>query len=113
MAEYSHPDDASPDKPDPIISDAVKENVKSKHTWTRFLYMVALALCFAVAEFLLLVVAFVQFLTTLFTGETNANLLGFGKDLSRYVFRIAEYMAYSTDDRPFPFSEWESAEDAD
>ena len=109
MAEYTHPEDV--EKPDPIISDAVRENVKSRSTWGRFLYMLVLALCFGIAEFLIAIVAIAQFLTTLFTGDVNKNLMGFGRDLSNYVFNISKYMTYNTEDRPFPFSEWESHKD--
>lgn len=110
MAEYTHSDDINSEKPEPIISDAVKENVKSRNTWGRFLYMLIFALCFGVAEFLIALVAIVQFFTTLFTGETNKNLLGFGRDLSAYVYKLGQYLTYNTDDRPFPFSEWEKAD---
>jgi hypothetical protein len=57
-------------------------------------------------------VVVLQFLFTVFSGETNANLRQFGASLSRYTYQLMLYLTYNTDDKPFPFGPWPSeAED--
>lgn len=93
----------------PLIDEAVKNNVKSRNTWLRLFYMLVFALIMAVAEFVLAVVVIVQFFTVLLSGERNEKLLGFGADLSLFVYDIWRYLNFVTEDQPFPFGEWRSA----
>lgn len=96
-----------PDKP--FIDDSVKHNVKSRNTWLRFFYMLVFALIMALAEFVLAAVVIVQFFTVLLSGERNEKLLGFGADLSLFVYDIWRYLSFITEEQPFPFGEWRSS----
>lgn len=93
----------------PLIDDDVKQNVKSRNTWMRFFYMLVFALLMGLAEIVLAVVVIIQFFTVLLTGERNDKLLGFGRDLARYVFDIWRYLVFATEAQPFPFSDWQSS----
>lgn len=84
----------------------IEDNIQSKSTWLRFLYMLILAVCFAIAEAVAVAVVLFQFIHVLFTGERNANLVRFGGSLSEYLFEIARYMTYNSEARPFPFDAW-------
>lgn len=79
---------------------------KNKNVWFRGLFMLLFIFLMGVAKFVTLVVVVLQFLAVLFSGETNANLLQFGKSLSVYQYQIALYLTYNSDIRPFPFADW-------
>lgn len=79
---------------------------KNKNVWFRGLFMLLFIFLMGVAKFVTLVVVVLQFLAVLFSGETNTNLLQFGKSLSVYQYQIALYLTYNSDIRPFPFADW-------
>jgi len=96
----------------PLIDDAVKENVKSRNTWLRLFYMILFGLIMGLAEFVLVFVVIIQFFTVLLSGERNDKLLAFGADLACYVYDIWRYLSFVTEEQPFPFGEWRRADDA-
>jgi len=79
---------------------------KNKNVWLRGLFMLLFIFLMGVAKFITLVVVVLQFLAVLFSGETNKNLLQFGKSLSVYQYQIALYLTYNSDIRPFPAADW-------
>lgn len=84
----------------------MKENLKSKETWKRGLFMLLFAVIYGIAEVLLVAVALFQFLSRLFTGEVNRRLLNFGQSLATYIYQIALFVTFRSDDRPYPFDAW-------
>lgn len=68
--------------------------------------MLFYALCYSIAEILLLFISVFQFLTTLITGTPHNRVLSFGKNLSDYVYQIYLFLTFNSEDRPFPFSPW-------
>ena len=89
----------------------IEKNLKSRATWTRFLFI---ALCFIqiwLASMVGTVVIVLGFLMVLFTGEVNRDLRGIGQSIASYVYENVRYMSFNSDDKPFPFgSPWPSAE---
>ena len=89
----------------------VEENLKSRATWTRLLFI---ALCFVqiwLASMVGTAVIVLGFLMVLFTGEVNRELRGIGQSIAMYVYENVRYLTFNTDDRPFPFGNpWPSAE---
>lgn len=75
--------------------------------WMRGLFMVIFAVFFGLAETVLFVVALVQFLWMLFTKEKNQGLADFGQSLGRWLRRVADFQTGATDDKPFPWGNWE------
>lgn len=73
---------------------------------SRVLYLIIFYLIYSVSEIALLVIALVQFLLSVFSGEPSATLKGFGASLGIYVKQIAEYLSYASDQKPYPFSDW-------
>ncbi|MEN8208691.1 MAG: DUF4389 domain-containing protein [Candidatus Fermentibacteria bacterium] len=62
---------------------------------------------FIAARFVAVLVAFIalfQFICTLINRKPNDNVKDFGKDLSIYAAEIIEFLSYSTDRKPWPFS---------
>ena len=84
----------------------VKAHLKSRGTWLRFAYMVLFAFVFYVSKFVLLTIAILQIIAALFTGEPNERLTRFGGSLSQFIYQIALFLTYSSDEMPFPFADW-------
>jgi len=62
---------------------------------------------FVAARFVAVLATFIalyQFICTLITRKPNDSLKDFGKDLSVYAAEIIEFLTYSTDRKPWPFS---------
>ena len=91
----------------------VKENLQNKNAWIRLLYMIVFAVIFWVAEFVFWVVVVAQLLFSLILGSANDRILGFSNQLTRFIYDILRFLTYNTEDMPFPFSDWPSADTAD
>ncbi len=83
-----------------------KDNLSSRSTWMRVVYMILFAVIFYIVEFVIAVVAVVQFLSTLFTGKANRQLQALGQGVGAYVNEITVFLTYHTDDKPYPFAPW-------
>lgn len=84
----------------------IKDNVKSEKQWLRGLFMLLFFLVYEVTEMLVIFVAIVQFLFSIFTGKSNANLRSFGDSLSQYAQQMVTYLSYNSEEKPFPFADW-------
>ena len=89
----------------------VEKHLKSRATWTRFLFIVLCFIQIWLASLVGTVVIVLGFLMVLFTGEVNRELRGIGHSIASYVYDNVRYMTFNTDEKPFPFgSPWPSAE---
>ena len=95
-ADHSFADDKDPPRP-------IENNLKSKATWTRFLFMVISYVLISLASIVGSVIVVFGFLWVLFTGEVNRELRGVGQSLAAYIYENVRYLTFNTDDRPFPF----------
>lgn len=87
----------------------IEENLKSRATWTRLLFMVISCFLLSLAGFVGSFVIVLGFLWVLFTGEVNTQLRQVGQSLAAYVYEIVRFLTFNSDDRPFPLgSEWPS-----
>jgi hypothetical protein len=90
----------------------IEDNIKSRHTWLRLLFMVVFGILLWLAGLVGMVVVIFGFLWVLFKGEVNEELRGIGQSLARYVFEIVRYLTFNADEKPFPFGgRWPSADD--
>jgi hypothetical protein len=89
--------------------DEVKQNLMSRGTWTRLIFMILFAAIFYVAVVVLVAGVLIQFLLKLFTGDPNARLTKLGESLARYVYQIVRFLTFNTEDMPFPWSDWPGA----
>ena len=90
------------------MSNKVKENLKENTSWMRILYTIIFVIIFNIVEMVVAAVVVFQLLVLLFTGEENQRLVRFGSLLSQYAYRVLQYMTFNTDEKPFPFTDWES-----
>ena len=88
------------------MNDEIKQKILDKNTWLRGLYMLLFILIAGVARFVIAVVVLFQFFSVLITGNTNAQLLTLGQNLSTYIYQITLFLTFNSELRPFPFSGW-------
>jgi hypothetical protein len=81
----------------------VEENIRSRATWLRLLFMIAFYVIGTVTTAVLLVVVVLGFLWVLFTGEKNSQLQQAGQVIAGYLYDIVRYLTFNTEDKPFPF----------
>jgi len=93
---------------DPVETDEPKfgDDFEGNNVWMRGLWMLILALMFALAETVLAVVAVVQFLWILFAKEKNELLMDFGHDLGTWLQDVARFQSGATEAKPFPWKKW-------
>ena len=84
----------------------LKQRLTASATWLRGLHIIIYAVIFGISEVLLTAVVVFQFLATLFTGETNARLRLFGLSLAAFMYQIAAFVTFNSDEKPFPFGPW-------
>ena len=85
---------------------SLQENLKAPSTWLRLLFMVLFLVLWGFSRVVVLAVVVLQFLWVLTRGETNARLAEFGQSLATYTYQIVLYLTFSTEEQPFPFSDW-------
>jgi flagellar basal body-associated protein FliL len=94
---------------DHVISDnndsgiPIEENIKSRSTWLRLLFMVVFYVLATVTSAVLSVVVVLGFFWVLFTGEKNSQLQQAGQVIAAYLYEIIRYLTFNTEDKPFPF----------
>jgi hypothetical protein len=86
------------------------DNSSNSNIWTRLLYMLLFAFLYSVAELVLFAVVVIQFLFLLITGRRNHRVHEFAGCLARYLYQVIRYLAFISDSRPFPFSDWPQSE---
>jgi hypothetical protein len=85
----------------------LEQNLRSRSTWLRLVFMIVIAICAEVARLVGGVIVLLQFLHVLFTGKPNERLLDTGLSLAQYFCQVVEYLTFNTEVRPFPFdAEW-------
>ena len=95
-ADHAFVDGKEPGKP-------IEENLKSRATWTRFLFMFISYILISLASIVGSFIVIFGFLWVLFTGKVNRELRGVGQSLAAYIYENIRYLTFNTDDRPFPF----------
>jgi len=89
---------------------AIEQNLKSGATWLRFLFMVISCILASVAIMAGSVIVALGFFYVLFTGEVNQQIREAGQSVAKYIYNIALYLTFNTEEKPFPLGgEWPSA----
>jgi hypothetical protein len=77
-----------------------------RNIWMRALLMLMMALFFQIAGTLLCLLAVVQFVLSLVNDRPNDRLRALARGLGQYLGQIAQFVGYTTEELPFPFSDW-------
>lgn len=88
------------------MDENIKENLKETATWLRAIYMLLFAIVYSIAEIIIVVVIFFQFLSVLITSNKNEKLLTLGQSLSTYIYQIMVYLTFNSEARPYPIADW-------
>jgi hypothetical protein len=70
--------------------------------------MLVLVLLVNLAQTVLGVCALIQFLWMLLTDERNEPVARFGAGISRWLETTARFLTGNSDERPFPWTEWDA-----
>lgn len=89
-----------------INTDELKENIRARKTWMRFIYMVLFAVILWVASFVVGVFIVLQFLHKLLLGRANDHMLRFSQGLSTWIYQILVFMFFNSEAMPFPFDDF-------
>jgi len=74
--------------------------------FSRIFHSLLLAFFAWVAIWVFALVMLVQWGFLVFTGEINQNLKGFMSEVGQYIARVLRFLAFETEEKPFPFSPW-------
>lgn len=87
----------------------IEDNLKSRATWTRLLFMVLCYILVSIASMVGTFVVVLGFLWVLFSGEVNRQIQQIGRSLASYIGEIIRYLTFNTEQRPFPLGgDWPS-----
>jgi hypothetical protein len=95
------------------MQEQINQNLKNIGIWQRIFFMLLFALVIELVGLLLWLVVILQLGAMLVTGKPNDNILTFGRQLSLYLYHILLFVTFNTDQRPFPFSSWETMESSE
>lgn len=80
--------------------------LEKRNIWLRGLLMILMCLAYQLAGTVLFFVAILQFIFTLANDAANPRLAGFGQSLGRFQSQIANFVSFSSEVVPFPFTDW-------
>lgn len=89
------------------------EGTDEEPLWQRFLYMLGFWLLGYVAFNISILMAAVQLVVVLVTGEKNQDLRGFSRNLVQYLWECLAFITFVRDEKPFPFGKFPSVKTED
>jgi hypothetical protein len=72
----------------------------------RIAYVVLFCIIFSFMDILLALIALVQCVLSLLSGEPNDSLKDFGSRLGIYLKQISDFVSFNSEEKPYPFSDW-------
>ena len=87
------------------------DHLSETSTWIRLLHMILFGIIFRITEWVIFLIAAVQILFKLFTGEPNPRLRSLGRSLAGYVSEIAAFLTFGSEAKPYPWGDWPSGDD--
>ena len=82
-------------------TEEIKRNILSPSQWVRILFMLLYGVVCWLLTFVIAVIAIIQAIISLITGQDNRDLRNIGDKIAEYVFRMIRFLVYATDDKPF------------
>lgn len=109
MSDTHSDDDSGPGSADE--RPPLEDNVKSRSTWLRLLFLFVFGALYMVTRIVVLAVVVLQFFWLLFSGDVNPRLSAAGQSLATYTYQLVRYLTFASDVRPFPVDEdWPSTD---
>jgi len=82
------------------------DNKSFQERLTKGLALILFIVLFDLVEVVVILVAVVQYIMLLATGNTLPTLRSLGISLGGYLKQIVAYLTFETDDKPYPFAAW-------
>ncbi len=95
------------------MNDQLKSNLLCSKHWLRMIFMLLFAGLLQLASVVMWVLVVLQFVFSLLTGKDNNQLRQLGNAISKYIFQTLQFLTYNSDEKPFPFADWPSADTVD
>lgn len=86
--------------------DKLPDTAAQRKLWVRALLMLVMAAAFQLAATVLVCIALLQLILSVAQDEPNARLARVGRSLGRYLAQIARFVCFTSEQVPFPFSDW-------
>jgi hypothetical protein len=80
-----------------------EKSLREPFPFVRLLYAVLFGIIASFAFWVVLLLAFLQFVTVAIAGEKNDELQQFSRQVAHYLKQMFDYMTLASDERPFPF----------
>ena len=81
-----------------------------REVWMRGLFMLIFIVLFWVGQWLLGLLALIQFFWLLFSGQPNSQLTSFGRSLANWLAQVGRFQCVGTEERPFPWATWPNSD---
>jgi hypothetical protein len=88
------------------MNNEMKSSLTATDTWKRGLFMVLFVVIYSIAEFVLGMIVFFQFLHVLFNREINERLRELTTDISVFIYQILQFLTFNSEVKPYPFAAW-------
>lgn len=92
------------------MSSDLRNNLLNADTWLRVIFIVLFWLLLTLIGWVVGAVVVVQFIIVLLTGDKNVRLASFGSRLGTYLKDVVNFICFSSDEKPFPFSDFPEEE---
>lgn len=92
------------------MTQPTNQTVLSPEIWLRALFMIGFAIVNYLLRWVICGIAIVQFIIVLVRGEPHDKLVNFSHSLSTFSYQILLFLTFSSDEKPFPFSDWPELE---
>lgn len=79
----------------------------------RIAYVILFCVVFSFTDIVIALIAIVQSVLAVATGQPSETFKRFGAELGLYLNQISRFVSFSSEDKPFPFSDWPSQDDQD
>lgn len=93
------------------LKPALIERLADTCAWLRLPVMIVFMVVLYIAIWVVGLVALVQFVIRLLTGESDARVRKLGHCLSLYLAEVVAYLTFRSDTRPYPWNEWPCGDD--
>lgn len=84
----------------------LETNERKKPGVARAIYTLLYLLIGRFISMVLFVIAITQYIYSWMTGEPNEKILIFTANLGEYTKQLVSYVAFNTDERPWPVGDW-------
>lgn len=86
------------------MDEKLKSQLQDRNIWIRALFMVLFGVVMMITQWLVFLIAFVQFISRLLTGNVNLELRDLGDRIGAYLHQIVAFQTFHTEERPYPFA---------